>query len=103
MTPFRQIVWAEVLFVTSLILVWLADRWAPLGALFNPHSAVGGGMLLILLCLGVVTLFALLVLLPWAWVLMFRQPKVLLAPRLALTVAGVVEVALVGIWLARIL
>jgi hypothetical protein len=101
-TPFRQIIWAEILFVTSVILLWIADRWAPLGALFNPHSAFGGGMLLVLFCLGVVTLCSLLALLPWAWVLMFRQPKVLLAPRLVVTMVGAVEVVLVGAWLLRI-
>ena len=102
-TPFRQLFWIEITFIVSLFLLWLADHSSVLGGLFNPHTAIGGGVFLFLFGIAAVSFFALLVIVPWACVVVFRKPVELMRQRLILTTFGLLELILLGVWLANIL
>jgi hypothetical protein len=101
--PFRHVVrcvaYLVLLVATTGALVLAAIHVPGMSHVFNPHSTLGGTMLIGVFLLALLDFVALMYVVPRAAVELYRQPLARTAPHWVALVAGVIALVLVGIWL----
>jgi hypothetical protein len=102
--PFRRVArWVTYLILvvaTTALLLLGAVEFPLLGSVFNPHSTVGGLMLIGLSLLALLIFLALIYLVPRAGIELYQRPLTRAISHWAVFGAGLIALVLLAIWLS---